>query len=194
MTMDQLLNTAVLSLRQPRLGLRVVLSWNLSLTEAILALLVTAIASAILASSIMVVPPEMDPVSAAILSSPIYLTCAQMAGLTLISIFIHLLGRMAQSQATLAQAVSLMAWAQALWIAFLIVAILTVILLPPLGVILLSVGYVVSTWQQVSFVAELHGFRSLFLTLLGVFAAFVGAMIAAVLILMLLMVLGVLHV
>lgn len=194
MTLDMLLKTAWLSLRFPRLGFRVVLSWRLSLMESALALTLMAIVSAVLVSPFIKLPPEIDPISAAMLTNPLYLALVQLAGLAMIAVMVHLLGRFTKGRGTLPEAVAMFAWAEVLWIAISVVETLVLILLPPLGVLVVLIGTLMSLWLLVNFTAELHGYASLPLTLLGVIAAGVAALFGTMVLFFLLFILGVLHV
>ena len=195
MTLDILLKTLRLSLLRPKDGLRVVLNWQLSLLESALALALMAVLSAGLISLVIgPLPPGMDPVSAAMLSNPVYLAIVQLVGLAMISLFLHLLGRVVGGRGSFPQAVAMMAWLEALLVLISVVQSAALLLLPPLGLLLVPAGMMLSVWLITNFVAELHGFPSLLLTLLGVVAAFVGAVIAMIFVFFLLFVLGILHV
>ena len=195
MTLDSLLKTLRLSLLHPRAGMRAVLDWRLTLQDSALALLLMAVVSAGLLSLVVgPVPAEMDPVSAALLTNPIYLAAMHLVGLGMIALFLHLLGRLAKGRGTLPEAVAMMAWLEAVLIVVSVAQSLIVLLLPPTALILLPLGIILNLWLITSFVAELHGFRSLVLTLLGVIAAFIAAAIAIVFALLLAVALGILHV
>ena len=194
MTLDTLVKTAKLSLFRPREGLRHVLGWNLSLGESGLALTLMAVLSAGLISLILgPLPPEIDPVTARILTSPIYLAVAQLAGLGALGVCVHVLGSMTKGRGTLPQAIAMMAWFEALMIAISLVQTVVMLVFPPLGLLLVPAGMILSLWLIGSFTAELQGYASVFLSLLGVIAAFVVAMFAVVFILFLALALGVLH-
>ena len=195
MTLDMLSKTLVSSLRQPKVGISAVFKWQLSLQDSALALTLTAVVSAVLLSLFIgPLPPEVDPVTAAMLSSPFYLAIVQLVGLAMISLSLHLLGRVFSGHGTLPQAVAMMAWLEVILILISTVQSVALILLPPLGVLLVPVGMVLSLWLITNFVAELHGFESLGLTLLGVIAAFVAAVIAMIVVFFFLFALGILHV
>lgn len=195
MTIETLVNTARLSLRHPRDGLRVVLGWQLSLRDSALALTLMAVLSAVLISLIIgPMPPELDPVSVAMLTNPVYLAAVQLLGLGMISLCLHLLGRMTKGGGTFPEAVAMMAWLEALMIAISAVQSIALLLVPPLGLLLVPAGMVFSLWLMTSFVAELHGYTSMLMTLLGVAASFVAAVFAMIFVLFLLFLFGVLHV
>ena len=190
-----ILQVLQLSLKSPKSAIRTVLDWRLSLGESALALTLMAVLSAGLMSLVVgPLPTEIDPVSAAVLTNPVYLAAVQLVGLAMISLFLFLLGRVAGGRGTLPEAVAMMAWLEALLILISVVQVVALVLLPPLGLLLVVGGMVLSVWLTTNFVAELHGFASLLLTLLGVIAAFIGAVIAMLLVFLLLFVLGVLHV
>ena len=195
MTLDMLLKTLVSSLKRPKEGISAVFKWQLSLQDSALALTLTAVVSAVLISLLIgPLPPEVDPVTAAMLGSPFYLAIVQLAGLAMIAVCLHLLGRMFGGKGTLPQAVVMMAWLEVILILISTVQSAALILMPPVGVLLVPVGMVLSLWLITSFVAELHGFASLAMTLLGVIAAFIAAVFAMIVVFFFLFVLGILHV
>ena len=195
MTLDMLLKTLVSSLKRPKEGISAVFKWQLSLQDSALALTLTAVVSAVLISLLIgPLPPEVDPVTAAMLGSPFYLAIVQLAGLAMIAVCLHLLGRMFGGKGTLPQAVVMMAWLEVILILISTVQSAALILVPPVGVLLVPVGMVLSLWLITSFVAELHGFVSLAMTLLGVIAAFIAAVFAMIVVFFFLFVLGILHV
>ncbi|MBC7477855.1 MAG: YIP1 family protein [Pseudorhodobacter sp.] len=190
-----ILQVLQLSLKSPKAAIRTVLNWRLSLGESALALTLMAVLSAGLMSLVVgPLPAGIDPVSAAMLTNPVYLAAVQLVGLAMISLFLFLLGRVAGGRGTLPEAVAMMAWLEGVLILISVVQVVALVLLPPLGLVLLLAGMGLSLWLVTNFVAELHGFPSLLLTLLGVIAAFVGAVIAMILVFLLLFALGVLHV
>jgi len=172
-----------------------VLNWVITPIEAAMALVLMAVVSALLLSlSLGPLPPELDPITRAMLTSPMYLALVQVVGMFALAVSLHLLGRFAKGRGTWPQAILLMAWLEALLIALSVVQVIGVLLLPILGLVLFPLGIVLSVWWVVSFVAELHGFQSFFLTLLGVIAAFVAAVFGMVVVFVFLFALGVLHV
>lgn len=195
MMLDRLLKTLRLSLQRPKQGMRVVLGWQLSLQESALALLLTAVVSATLISLVIgPMPPEMDKVTAELLASPFSLAFVQAVGLAMMALCLHLMGRMAGGRGTLPQAVMVMAWLEVILILISVLQTVTLLVLPPLGLLLVVGGMILSLWLIANFVAELHGFDSLFLTLLGVAAAFVAAIFAMIFLMFMAFLLGVLHV
>lgn len=190
-----ILQVLQLSFKSPKAAIRTVLNWRLSLGESALALTLMAVLSAGLMSLVVgPLPAGIDPVSAAMLTNPVYLAAVQLVGLAMISLFLFLLGRVAGGRGTLPQAVAMMAWLEGVLILISVVQVVALVLLPPLGLVLLLAGMGLSLWLVTNFVAELHGFPSLLLTLLGVIAAFIGAVIAMIVVFLLLFALGVLHV
>lgn len=195
MTLDSLLKTLNLSLLRPREGIRHVLGWHLSLQDSVLALGLTAVVSAGLISLVVgPMPPEIDPLSAAMLTSPIYLALMQFVGLGMIALFLHLMGRVFGGRGTLPEAVTMMAWMEGLLILLSVVQSVIMFVAPPFGAILVPLGLVISLWLISNYVAELHGFNSLMATLFGVIAAFLAAGVAMIFVFFLAFALGILHV
>lgn len=199
MMLDKLMKIVRLSLLHPRAGMRTVLNWRLSKPDAWLALALTAVVSGGFMSLLVgKLPPEIDPVSAAFLSSPILLVLVQGAGLAMGALFLFLLGRVSGGTGTLPEAVVTMAWLEVVLLCIAIVQVVGVMLLPPLGLLLFVACTIYSLWLVTHFVAELHGYTSHLLTLLGVVAAFFIAAIATgvvmVLVVFLMFLVGILHV
>ena len=143
MTLNQLVKTLRLSLLSPRDGMRAVLELRLTLQDSVMALALTAVVSAGLISFVVgPMPPEMDPVSAAMLTNPIYLALMQLVGLGMVALFLHLLGRIWNGRGTLPQAVTMMAWMEAVLIIVSVVQSVVVSVVPPLAVILVPLGTV----------------------------------------------------
>ena len=195
MTVEMLSKILVSSLTRPKVGIRTVFKWQLSLQDSALALTLTAVVSAVLITLLIgPLPPQVDPVTAAMFGSPFYLAIVQLVGLAMIAACLHLLGRVFGGQGTLPQAVVMMAWLEVILILISTVQSVALILVPPVGVVLVPVGMVLSLWLITNFVAELHGFGSLVMTLLGVIAAFIAAVFAMIFAFFVLFVLGILHV
>ena len=195
MTVEMLSKILVSSLTRPKVGIRTVFKWQLSLQDSALALTLTAVVSAVLITLLIgPLPPQVDPVTAAMFGSPFYLAIVQLVGLAMIAVCLHLLGRVFGGQGTLPQAVVMMAWLEVILILISTVQSVALILVPPVGVVLVPVGMVLSLWLITNFVAELHGFGSLVMTLLGVIAAFIAAVFAMIFAFFVLFVLGILHV
>ena len=195
MTPGDLIQTARLSLQAPRRGMRVVLGWHLSAAEAWIALGLMAIMTALILSLITgPLPPGVDPITAAIFTSPFSLAGVQFLGLVVLTLSLHLLGRVARGKGTFAEALVVMGWLEAILIVVSVGQTLVITLVPPLAIVVVAAGLFLSLWLLTNFVAELHGYASLPLTVLGIVASTVVALLAMVLVMVILVVFGVVNV
>ncbi len=195
MTPGDLIQTARLSLQAPRRGIRVVLGWQLSPAEGWLALALMAVVTALILSLIMgPLPPEVDPLTASIFTSPFNLAAVQFLGLVCLTATLYLLGRVTRGKGTFAQALVVMGWLEAILIVVSVGQTFVITLLPPLAILVVVGGLLLSLWLLTNFVAEMHGYASLGLTFLGIVASSVVAVLAMVVVMVILAGFGVVHV
>ena len=195
LTWNDIVATAILTVRRPRDGARVVMGWPVTLREGWTLLVVMAILSAIMAEVfVALVPSEPDPAMAAVLSSPVGFAVLQFVGLVILSTTLYLAGKRFGGTGRYDQAVVLVGWLQALLLLLQLAQIVALVLLPPLA-LLIGVGSLIfALWMMTSFAAELHGFKSLFLTFLGMIGAFVVLVVGLSVVLFFLISLGFLNV
>ena len=74
---------------------------------------------------------------------------------------IHQVGRLMGGLGSFEDTLLLVAWLQSIQVMLILLQSIAFLVLPPLGGIVQIVGLVVLLWLLTSFVAELHGFRSL---------------------------------
>lgn len=157
-----------LSLADPRNGARAVLGLNLQPGERLGLLALVAILN-VLAVELFVrlTPDTPDPFIAAFIDRPAAFAGMQLGGMLLMAGLIHGVGRLFGGQGRMVKALDIVIWLQAILLVLQVGQILAMVLLPPLALVfgLASVG--VLLWMLPQFVAELHGFRSAFVTFLG---------------------------
>ena len=186
MTVRDLVQTGRLTVQRPREGARMVMNWPFSVGELWFVLALTAIVSALLAELLVNQTPDgVDPVLAAMMSSPIWFAAIQFGGLAFLTLLILWVGRMFGGQGSFAGALALIGWLQTILAVLQVAQIVALFLLPPLALVISLVSLVLFFWLLTSFIAELHGFVSLGRT----FAGMVGAFFALTLGLSLLLVL-----
>jgi hypothetical protein len=190
MTAQDLIQTGRLTLKNPRGGARMVMNWPLSMGELWLVLGLMAVLSSLLAEFLVAQASEgIDPLTAAMMASPLGYAAFQFAGLAVLTALIHAIGRRFGGTGSFAQALAVMGWLQAILIVLQVAQILAFILVPPLAAIISLISLVLFLWLLTSFTAELHGFVSLGKTFLGIIASFLG--MSFILSLFLVLVLGV---
>ena len=179
MTKDDLVQTARLTLTDPRQGARVVMGWPLTLAELWAVLALMAVLSALLAEVLVGTTPEgVDPAMAALLASPVRFAALQFVGLGLLTGLLFALGRPFGGTGRFREALALVGWLQTILLALQIAQIVAILVLPFLALLIVVASVVATLWLLTNFTAELHGFRSLFLTLIGIIAAFMALIVA----------------
>jgi hypothetical protein len=168
------------TVQDPRSGARRVMAANLSMNEAALALLIVAILTAIISAFVGQMAQGIDTAAMPMAAlSPVQWAVMQIAAMFVGAALIAAVGRFFGGQGTLAQSIALLAWAEFIVLMVQIAQVLSMFILPPVAVILAVIGIALTLWLIVNFVAELHGFDSLF----KVFFALVGVSFLLVVIL-----------
>ncbi len=161
------------SVERPRDFARYLLSLNLPLGAASLALATVALLTAVLAAIVSLVALNAGAQGMAQMS-PLQWAFLQMAGMFISAGLIAYAGRWFGGIGDIKGAILLVAWAQFVLLIFQLIQVIVLVLFPPLTPILALLGIVLSLWLLVNFIAELHGFESLikvFFGILGVGAA-----------------------
>ena len=101
----------------------------------------------------------------------------QFAGLGVMAVLLFLLGRPFGGTGRFHEALAAVSWLQSILLVVQIVQIIAILVLPVFA-LLIAVGSLgLAIWLLTNFTAELHGFRSMFLTLLAIVAAFMGMVV-----------------
>lgn len=175
LTLSSLLQMARDTVSNPREGARRVMALRLSLREGWIALALMAVASAVLTHiSFLLSPPAAREFFSDAMSSPIRTAILQGAVMLIGSWAMFWFGAARGGRGTLPQAVALAAWLQFILLVLQVVQLAAQVILPPLSGIIGILGVVLFFWLLTYFVAEMHGFTSLPLTLVGI----LGAMLA----------------
>jgi hypothetical protein len=162
-----------LTLRKPREGMRAVLNLGLDDRTRWMALVAVAVVTTIIATLIVQVAGTAMPEAALYPTSPIATAIAQTGIMAAGAVLVFLLGRAAGGQGRLGDAVLVVVWLQVFLIALQLLQIAAALLVPFLAPVIFLGAIAAFFWLLTHFVAEAHGFRSLFL----VFAAILGAII-----------------
>ena len=160
------------TLRDPRGGARAVMQMRLPMEARWLALVLMAVGSALLTHiGIAMTMPMGDTGATLALPSPIATAATQFMVLVLTAALATWVGRWAGGQGQFPDAVTLVVWLQAILLAVQLLQMVLLLLVPPLGALVGYASVALFFWLLTAFVAELHGFRSLGLTFLGVVLA-----------------------
>ncbi|MDT8855718.1 Yip1 family protein [Paracoccaceae bacterium Fryx2] len=160
------------TLQKPRQAASYVMSLGVPMAARWAGMWLMAAASAlIMFVSFSLMPISLPPMVAAIVANPLQLAAVQVAGLIGTVLAIHFFGRLFGGTGSLADALLLVVWLQVILLGMQLVQLATDILLPPLAGVVAIMSMLLSPWLLTNFVAELHGFRSLFLVFLGIIAA-----------------------
>lgn len=166
---------AQLTLRNPRQAARVLLASDVPLPARTMGLLLVAVVSAILASLQTGMQAEpVDPLIQEMTASPVRAAVLQWVILVLSVGVIHAMGRSFGGTGTLADALLVTVWLQVVMMGFQALQLVAEFLSPALAALVGLTSLAVFLWLITSFVAELHGFRSLGLVFMGVLGAALG--------------------
>lgn len=183
----EILDTLRLTLRSPRQAARVVMGWPLALGERWAILAVMAVASTLSATVFVTLAPESaDPAMTMILANPVVFAAIQFGGLAVMSGLIFAVGRQFGGIGSFAEVLAIVGWIQVILFTLQLAQVVALILLPPLAVLIGLASLALTLWLLPCFIAELHGFRSAFLTFIGM----VAAMFALVVLLSLILIFG----
>jgi hypothetical protein len=116
-------------------------------------------------------PPETQAFFAEAMASPLRTAFLQLFVMVASVFAIWRLGRARGGQGGMDDSVALVAWLQFVMLVLQVATLAAQVLVPPLAGLLGLVEVGLFFWLLVNFVAELHGFRSLVATFVGVLAA-----------------------
>lgn len=115
-------------------------------------------------------PTPVETVFDPLLANPILFAIIQLMLLMLSALTIFLVGRLFGGQGEFDQALLLSVWVQVLMLIVQVLMIPVIILAPGLAVSLNMLFYFYFTYLMVVFIAELHGFSSLWKVFMGIIA------------------------
>lgn len=184
MTAERLLALLRETFRDPRGAARLVLQTGLSMQARWMALALMAVGSALLTHIGMAMMMAGDELGATLaMPQPVATALSQLMVLVLSAALATWVGRWRGGKGSFPDALLLIVWLQFVLLALQVVQMVLMLLLPPLG---MFVGYAavgIFFWLLTCFVAELHAFRSLGLTFLGVITTVIlAAFVLAILI------------
>ncbi len=176
LTLSTLLQLARFTVQSPREGARMVMRADLPMPARWVALALMAVVSSVVAHlSMRLMPLESQAQMGGMMASPISTAILQ-AGLMLISVHaVYQIGRWRGGKGSFADALILMGWLQFILLILQLVQIAAQIILPPLSNLIGFASIGIFLWLISSFIAELHGFPSVFKTMVGVLATLFAA-------------------
>jgi hypothetical protein len=179
--------TLSLSLRNPRQAARMVIGWPLTAAERWSILALSAVCSTLSAEFLVSLAPAVaDPMTAAVLASPIAFAALQFAGLAVMAGLVFLGGRLFGGIGSFSEVLSVIGWVQIVLLGLQLAQIVAMLTVPALAALVGLVSIAVTLWILPNFIAEVHGFRSAFKTFFGM----VGAMLGVVVVLSIVLVLA----
>lgn len=163
----------------PRAGAASMLGFGFAPVVGWLSLLLMAVASTLLTHvSFAMMASEAKEFWGTAMGSPIRTAMLQWVVLLISVHAIHKIGRLVGGKGSLQGAVVLVAWLQFILLCVQILQLLAQAVVPPLSDVMGLFGLVLFLWLLTNFIAELHGFRSLGLTFVGIIVAiFVVALV-----------------
>jgi hypothetical protein len=171
---------AALSLREPRAAARALLSEDVPQAARTGGLLLMAVLSALLLQpSFLLMPPTDDPVAIFLAQSPLQTAAVQWLVLMLSAVLIYRVGRAFEGAGSLPDALLVVVWLQLVMLGVQVLQLVALVLVPPLAALVGVGGFFLFVWLMVSFIAELHGFRSLGRVFLGVAVTFIAIVFIA---------------
>lgn len=151
----------VTTLHDPRRVARWLISLNVGLAHAVMALVLTVVLTASLSHiSFQIFPAELPVEWLSLMQNPAELALFQGLFLLVIAMLATGIGRKFQGQGRIEDAVILLAWAQAVLLALQVVQMFFLLIFPPFAQVLGVFGVVLVLWMISNFVAEMHGFES----------------------------------
>jgi hypothetical protein len=170
-----LLRMARDSVQNPRAGARQMMRLNPPMPARWIALALMAVLSAVFTHVSLATMPLADPAGMeGVIATPIRTALLQVVVLLVLVQAVYRLGRWQGGRGSFADAMLLVCWLQFILLCLQGAQILLLVLLPPAGELLGLIALVLFLWLLTGFVAELHGFRSMGMTFLGILLTLLG--------------------
>jgi hypothetical protein len=179
---QQVLSLARLSLEDPRAAVRLLLRLGVPLPARTLGLLLVAVLSALLWHlGFLILPGEVDPMTAFMSTSPLRSAAVQWLILSATVLLAFRIGKAFGGTGSLSDTLLVLVWLQVILLGVQMVQLVALVVLPSLVGPLSLAGLGLFGWLLTSFVAELHGFRSRWTVFAGIIVSmFAVALLVAV--------------
>jgi hypothetical protein len=172
------------TLRRPRESAREILGMGLPDAVRWMSFVLVAVGSAIGTHlSIAVLPPDQRAVLETLFDSPIRTALVQGGIWLVITLLVTALGRMRGGQGRFGDALLLVTWLLFILLCVQALQVVVGLVLAPLADLVGVLGLVLLLWLLTNFVAELHGFTSLWSVFLGLVLGAVGLFLGAAVVL-----------
>ncbi|MFN6951929.1 MAG: YIP1 family protein [Albidovulum sp.] len=163
------------TMHDPRAGVRRLLALDPPMEARWIGLLlVTVLAVLVTRLSLLLMPPAGDPGFLALVADPFVGIPAQALSLLIAAVAIAAIGQRFGGRGGFADALLVVAWLEFLMTLAQTAELFVMLLVPPIGAILALAVLAWFLWVLVNAVAELHGFRNLFLVFVGLVLGFVA--------------------
>lgn len=169
LSLSALLAAVRFTVQNPREGARMVMRANVPVPARWIALAIMAILSAVLAHvSFGMMPPEMRAQMGTAMASPFRTAIFQAALMLIATHAIVWIGRWRGGIGTFNDALILMVWLQFILLILQVLQIAFQVLLRPMAEVVGYLSVAVFIWLLSNFIAEVHGFKSVGKTFIGV--------------------------
>lgn len=167
--LDELARFALFTLRSPRDAARALLGMGLPASAAWMALALVCVLSAMLFHlSLGLLTTAEQAELAGLLGNPLGTVVMSALALSILVFGSFLIGRAFGGRGQLDQAVLLIAWLQAIFLMLQLVQVIFMMILPVVAELIGTFGLALFLWLLTPFVAELHGFQSVWKVLFGI--------------------------
>lgn len=170
MTIERLFLAGLATLQDPRKGARSVIEQSFDMRASWTGLLLISVISALLSSATVIALTD-GAGAPALLLQPFALAAVQFAALAAAAVLVFVIGRQFGGTGSLADATALIVWFEVIFTAIQVLQVLISLALPTLGISFGFFTVLIFFWVLCHFIAELHGFQTIWKVLLGVIAS-----------------------
>ncbi|MDO5620364.1 MAG: YIP1 family protein [Paracoccus sp. (in: a-proteobacteria)] len=168
---ENLRDLAVLTVRNPAMALRRLQALNLPMETRWMGLFLTVALSSILSwAASRLFPVEVDTLIARMTAQPLRLAAIQLVGMAGSAFLMARVGQLFGGRGSFADALLIVAWVELLLTGVQAVQVVLMLLFPAIATLLGVAAMIGFIYLAVQFTRALHGFRSVFLTMLCMFA------------------------
>ncbi len=173
MTFKNLGDLAILTIREPALGLRALQSLNLPMSARWMALVLAVALSTLLAGLVRVLfPIPLDNSVTRLIAEPALLASVQFGAMVASAAMMTWVGRLFGGQGRFEDALLITAWIEMLLVGVQAVQVVLMVIFPASASLLSVVAFGLFLYLTILLTKALHGFSSVFMVILG----FIGTM------------------
>lgn len=167
---------AVETVRAPRDAARTILGFGLPAGVVWQALALVVVVSVLIGQLSLMLMPGPEMATGMMLVSPMTMCILQFATLAGMALAIHVIGRAMGGTGDFAGSLAIVTWLQVVLVCVQLVQSVALLLMPPLGIMIGWIGFVLFLWLLTNFVAVLHGFASLGMVFVMILMSSLGIM------------------